>query len=243
MERNGANVWVGSWHYWMPPISVYVRVWERGVNLSWLSSLMWGFQELKIHKNVDWNVDASYRFATIVFLNNSSSLHRQVRDCCECDFPMWHVLLLVLGSVERNDAAATGPSVKPEAKVLSVHSSLCFLLIWTVFHLNFIGNSLHWYRAMLLHEAHGWGGGGGADECACAERSSSSWPWPRGSFLIHNLPHSSYCQGFLRLASKAARIYGFELSNLIDHTVKCITQTGLDFVSPEEHGMCLSFIE
>jgi hypothetical protein len=30
------------------------------------------------------------------------------------------VLLLVLGSVERNDAAATGPSVKPEAKVSSL---------------------------------------------------------------------------------------------------------------------------
>lgn len=30
------------------------------------------------------------------------------------------MLLLVLGSVERNDAAATGPSVKPEAKVRSL---------------------------------------------------------------------------------------------------------------------------
>lgn len=33
------------------------------------------------------------------------------------------MLLLVLVSVERNDASATGPSVKPDAKVLSLRTN------------------------------------------------------------------------------------------------------------------------
>lgn len=45
------------------------------------------------------------------------SSYGEVGESCEREFSLWHVLLLVLGSVERNDAAATGPSVKPEPKV------------------------------------------------------------------------------------------------------------------------------